>query len=178
VSGLDATTVCVGDRYAVVSADGVHRGFEMIVTQPRRPCGAVDQAHGKTHHAGGVRDCCATASLAGFFVRVEAAVGGSTTTTTSSGGSAAAVDSADDASWRPLGNIAVGDKLVLTSRSWPTWNLARISGALYGGWALIPYGRWYRSSEWSSAKVLLTNDEIAELVGMPELADDEWKDEV
>ena len=176
IAGLDATTVCVGDRFAVMGPDGEHRGFEAIVTQPRRPCAAVDFAHGKTHRPSGVRDRCATGGLAGFFLRVEpvpcstSGLAEDTDVDADTG-----VDASDGC---VLGEIAVGDKLVLTSRSWPTWTLARVSGALYGGWGgRVPYGKWYKSDAWDQADVSLSDEELAELAGMPELADDEWKNE-
>ena len=163
---LDAASVCVGDEFALFR-DGRALPAKLQVTSPRLPCGKVDQRHGATFSAAGVRTHCARTGQAGFFVRPLPACDGG----------AAAV----------LGDVRAGDVARLVARPHPAWDLARVSRLLYGHPdALANYlGRCAKVSrdptgpatvlraEWQGTLV-----ELRELAAVPELSVCDWKEVV
>lgn len=164
VDGLDVNTVCIGDRFEVIQNDGTPRSVAFVVTSPRRPCGSVDFTHGKMHRKGGVRDACASGGLGGFFFRAVRQD----------------EDALQDADYSVvLGEIAVGDRLIRAVHNYPQWSVQRVSSALYAGWSEgVPYKLWYDTDQWANVEVPLSNDELAELVSIEDLAEEEWRDQV
>jgi hypothetical protein len=75
--------------------------------------------------------------------------------------------------------MSVGDSIVRTSQPYPKWTVRRVSAALYSGWgSTIPYTSWYDPEQWENVTVPLSDDELAELASIAELAEVEWRDQV
>eukprot|EP00037_Helgoeca_nana_P020494 m.203683 g.203683 ORF g.203683 m.203683 type:complete len:372 (-) comp25281_c0_seq1:2460-3575(-) len=177
VDGLNVDTVCIGDRLSVIGDTG-WPGLELVVTAPRRPCGSVDFSHSKKHRSGGVRDACASAGLAGFFCRP---IGPSSAAAAAGKGKGHAEGQDDDdvGDAVVLGEMCVGDSIVRTSQPYPKWTVRRVSAALYSGWgSTIPYTSWYDPEQWENVTVPLSDDELAELASIAELAEVEWRDQI
>lgn len=102
IEGLDRFNLCIGDTFAVRSADGVTRECILQVSSPRKPCKRWDRKYGSANGLS-VRHFVLTNTVGGWFFRVV----------------------------RP-GTICKGDTIVLVERAYPQWRLERIGRKLYG----------------------------------------------
>jgi hypothetical protein len=93
--------VCIGDEYELASKGGAP--VRLQVASPRRPCARLDERHGKSFSARGVRAHCARTGLGGIFMRVLVP-----------------------------GALRAGDTLRLVSRPHPGWTISRVSWLLHG----------------------------------------------
>eukprot|EP00747_Dinoflagellata_sp_TGD_P179198 gnl/TRDRNA2_/TRDRNA2_29607_c0_seq1.p1 gnl/TRDRNA2_/TRDRNA2_29607_c0~~gnl/TRDRNA2_/TRDRNA2_29607_c0_seq1.p1 ORF type:complete len:328 (+),score=47.13 gnl/TRDRNA2_/TRDRNA2_29607_c0_seq1:49-1032(+) len=100
--GMHACNVCIGDEFRVWRGE-TELPLRVQVSSPRRPCSKVDQVHGSTFTAMGVRAHCARLGFAGILFRVLTS-----------------------------GDVQEGDVFRLHARPHPTWDLQRVSHLLYG----------------------------------------------
>lgn len=176
VSGVSADDLCIGDILQMVATsskrsradegDGDATTTRVLqVTSPRRPCSSIDQRFGKTWNGGGVRAFCARSGRAGFFCRVV----------------------------QPCSLPRDGVQLKVVERPHPSWPLSRVSALLYGadGVCNRPDGYRLPGFDHVTASGIVgtgggrdavlaawrgTEEELASLARLPELAFYEWKD--
>jgi len=163
VSGLTVESAHIGDRFDVIAADGTSRGFGVVVTSPRRPCGSVDLSHGRRHSAAGMRAACAGTGYAGMFMRVVPERD---------------ADYPDDP-YAVMGTIEVGDLLIRTAAPHPKWSVRRVAAALYKDFVVsVPYRYWWDEDKWAEVDVPLSDAELTELAAIKDLAEEEWRDQI
>lgn len=147
VGGLEQWSCCVGDVFAVPG-----KATRLQISSPRRPCDKWNMTHNPADpsHRLGHEDDMAEGNVRHWCLKNT--LGG--------------------VFFRILeaGDIAVGDTLELVERPYPQWPLKRVGDLLYGESEVHP-DSFMEGGAWAGSE-----EELDELLEMPELATAEWKE--